>query len=274
MEETMISRILERVNLELEVNVQNLIILGALGWLLVTYTSLELPSLSSVPLWARVTGVFLGAGLAGGWLLGKHILKPPEPDWVDIFEVNADGQAGTVLEHYQLTPDHFEEMDVYGGQLRQVPNRAKAYAARYYDPEENVAHVTWAGVPTDGDLLGMRSGQILSEIDTMREMYDEEVRYYDAIRQGLPAVIRALEFDRARNLNRALEEHVAPNVSGRSIEELINERIPREALPERMREELEDDSTEGGSVEILEYGDDPEATQEVADTLEEELPEL
>ena len=252
------------------------LILGGLGaWLAAEAFGLPLPTFG-VPLWVRVAVVFGGLAILGGYLAGSWVVDQMQPDWHYLAAINFDGadedDVHPEVQLYRMTEKVIQNMEVIGGRLRSLNDTAAdIYVCRYYNPEQNLAHVTWTGVPSDAGLLGMKPSDVEDEIVGVRESYEAVIRRARHLETHLPMIVRRLDHRRTQDQNAALEGHLAPNPTGASTDEIIDDVIPDAYLPDRFEERLE--VAAGGEAEATEPDDvtpdemaheepDPEADME------------
>jgi len=216
------------------------ILAGLGGWLAAEAFGLPLPTFG-VPLWVRVAAVFGGIAVIGGYLAGSWVVDQLEPDWHYLAAVNFDGadedDVHPEIRLYRMTEQVIEEMEVIGGRLRSINDTAAdLYVCRYYNPDTNLAHITWTGVPSDAGLLGMKPSDIEDEVVGVRESYESVIRRARHLTTHLPMIVRRLDHRRTKEQNAALEGHLAPG--GSTTDEIIDDVIPDDYLPDRFEERL------------------------------------
>lgn len=120
-----------------------------------------------------------------------------------------------------------------------------AFEVMDIDPDEYTVIPTYRGEDYD-DPDAMRRNE--EEIGRVWKAVDEDGRMWRALRDYFPAVIRALDRERAERQAAAVEQHTIPNIGGKTVDETIRAEIPDELLP--------DSVTERGDPETEDMEDD------------------
>jgi hypothetical protein len=250
-------------------NFRTLVVLAVVAYLSVLAGLVDAPSIGfEVPLWARVLGVFGALAAVGGHWVGSKILSQVEPDWNYIAEVAVE-DSETVVHVTKVTDAVLDDMDIIGGQLGRDPLRSNWFYCREFnqDPEDPTAYATWNKVPSDADLLGTDPEDIEEEIRDVRESYERTIWKADRLTTHLPMVVRRLHAAKAEELNAALEGHLLPDLGAGTIDETIDEVVPKDLRPDRFDRRLEDLRGDEDDATIA------DAADEVAENMEDTKPD-
>lgn len=238
----------------IEDNSRTLILLGA-GYLL----AVELGYLNApnVPDWWPIAGLLLVATAGVGYVVGGKIadLLPDPLGTIIVAQKSYAGDGGQI---WELNDPAVEEMEVVQGELfRWEGTATDVFEVREYRPEQNVAVGNWKATKAPSELSSpVEREEIMRQIETLRTDHEQSARYGEAIRNAIPALLRSLDKRRAKNLNAALEGHISPSLGEKSIDDMIREQVPDEALPNYLTNDGDQEGSDepeeiGAAIEIL-----------------------
>ena len=227
-------------------NLRTIILVGA-GYLVAAETGYAPPlssfSIPALPDWWQLPVGVAGSAAIVAWIVGGKI---PEllPDPRGHFVVELDGgdeQGGAV---WELNDSAWEQMDVVDGSL--FPWSASpedAHEVRIYNPDTNTSVANWRGTKTASELLAEPTPQeAMENIRELRDEYERAAREGDYIKRNLGGILRKVDKQRAKDYNAALQDHVAPSLNdGDSYEELVEQSLPEELVPDHMTNDDRDD---------------------------------
>jgi hypothetical protein len=88
----------------------------------------------------------------------------------------------------------------------------------------------------------------------LRDIYEEDARHARALRRLIPSILRRLDARRAADQNAALETHLSPSFGEESIDDVITDELPRDAIPDHLAPD--DEQGDGGDVVGFDLLDD------------------
>lgn len=238
-------------------NLKTLLIVGG-GYVAAVEAGVEglgYPAIPSLPGWWQLGAVGVGAVAVVGWQVGDKLaaLLPDPRENIIVAQEAGDGSGGAI---YELNEEAWEQLHVKEGEL--YPWSASphdVYEAWRYNPETNVAVANWRGEKPASEYLSDSSREeIQRQIREDLRVEQRQSRYYRAIRQALPSIVRRLDKRRLVGLNRTLEGHISQEFGedAASIDEIINERVPDEAVPDYMKDDEEQEEDDDViSVDVL-----------------------
>ncbi|UVE50783.1 hypothetical protein KU306_02520 [Haloferax larsenii] len=189
----------------------------------------------ALPQWTPLAvGMFVIAGIAALVASGKIDDLIPDPPTVSLAVI--DGGNDEKVEHWELSEDQFVEMEVAAGSLNPLTeSKGESYECYHYDDERNLAVGTWRGMRPHSHIVGHHDiDEALNIINEMMNYLEPEARRGQHIRNNLISIVRILDRQRAAAQNAALEGHLAPNMGGQTIDEVIAETLPEDLLPDRL----------------------------------------
>ncbi|WP_435364536.1 hypothetical protein [Haloarchaeobius sp. DYHT-AS-18] len=201
----------------------------------------------SIPPQFKLAGLTLGGFAVLGSAAWSMWGDEKEPNWQYIHEVNKDDPSTPRVS--KVTPQVVREMLVIGGRLRPIEGFDGHYKVRFWnhDVENPVAHVTWDQVPDDADIMGAKPSEIEEEVVGMRNEYESQVHKARYIQTHLPILVRKLDQKRLDAQNKALSGHLAPSMGDGTVDELLNNMLPEDILPDRFQARVEDIDPRGKS---------------------------
>lgn len=215
------------------------------------------PDIPSLPDWWGLAALVVVAVAAVSYVAGNRLADLlPDPVGTYLIAMDADDAQGGGI--YELNEPAWEELRVVRGELFEWSGSSvDVYECREFRREDLTAVANWKGTKTGSELSKpVEREEVMEQIRTLREEHEQQARYGEAIRSSLPALLRQLDKWRAKDLNSALEGHISPNLGDRSIDDMIQERLPDAVLPDYLQEDdVDADDEEPVALEILE-GDD------------------
>lgn len=214
-------------------NFRDLLIVGALIAGVGYATGATVPSVN-IPEWWQLAAMGVAGAIGAGYFAGVRIYDLlPEPERVYLVALDS---SENVKAAWALTPAQFERMEVVDGVLypwEDSPERV--YEVLAYDPEANVARANWRESVPESEILGKSEvSDALAQIAELRSSFEREARVGNAIRRRFAGILRTLDRKRAMDQNAAIEGHVAPSLDGESIDDVIQQHMPADLLPDHM----------------------------------------
>lgn len=186
----------------------------------------------SVPQWWPVAAVAIGAAALAGWLAGRRIEEELAEDrTIVLVEFQAHEPGGAI---YELSPDRFEAIDVKAGELYQWPSASRVYECREYNPETNVAVANWReSVPGSALAAETTVDDALTAIRELRQDLEPDAARGRELQRRIRGIVRRLDRERAEAQQRALDEHVTPDVGdSATVSEVVDDMLPPDLHPE------------------------------------------
>jgi len=246
-------------------NLDDVVILGGIlgGYYYATDSTVPV----DVPEWWPLVAV---ACIVGGLgiLFATGAIDDLFPEEKGVFLIVVNACRLRVIEVWELTEDQWEDLEVQDGPLKHLPGcKHRAYSCVAYNPTANFAISTWRKSISAQEAIGhARAEDAYEAIQAVRGDLEEKARYGRALRRQLPAVVRGLDRRRAREQNRALDEHLMPQFQGgQSIDEMIAAELPDDALPEHLKQDEAEEHAE------VSQNDEADELDEVVDDVEDDL---
>lgn len=242
-------------------NLKTLLVVGGayVGAVEAGVSGLGYPAVPGLPAWWPLAGLLIVSVLFVGSTVGRRLaeLLPDPRGKLIVAQEAGDGSGGAI---YELNDEAWEELHVKEGELFSwTASPHDVYEAWRYNPETNVAVANWRGEKPASEYLSDSSREEIQR--QIREDLREEQRqsrYYRAIRQALPSIVRRLDKRRMKGLNATLEGHISQKFGedAKEIDEIINERVPEEAVPDYMTEDGDQEDDDVLSVDVLDEVED------------------
>jgi hypothetical protein len=216
---------------------------GAVGAAVWFATGNDVPAL---PAWS---GLVVMSGLlivvAMAFASGRLDDLLPDPPRVRLVCIRDDDTEA--IEEWDLSPEQFAEADVRG-QLNPLPEcKQETYEVRYYDADRNVIRGNWRGSIPSSKTAGRQTAKdALDAVEDLRGDLEPQARYGERLQRHLPSIVRTLDRLRAVEQNKALSPHLTPSVGdGKTVNEVVQDQMPEELLPERMQADETESETTG-----------------------------
>lgn len=224
------------------------------------------PAVPAAPGWAPLGAVLVGAVVVVGWVVGGKLADLlPEPRGKFIIAQEAgDGSGGEV---WELNEEAWAKLHVKKGELFPWSGSPyEVYECWRFNPDTMTAVANWRGEKPASELLSTSSREeIQRQIREDLRAEQRESRYYKAVRQALPSIVRKLDKRRMKGLDATLEGHISQSFGDApGIDEIIKERVPEEALPDYMTDDPDEEGDDDViAVDVLD--DDEEVLDVTAD---------
>jgi len=240
------------------------LVLVAVGAGLILETTNSWPQVQ-IPQTAELAAQLGIIALIAGYLAGGKVWDLL-PDQFGTFLITIEGENTDRIEVWELTDDQWDDLTVEGGPLNHLPEcKHTAYEVVSYDDEANKATATWRKSKQNSEIVGQTDvTDALDQIAELRGPYERIVRRSDKIIRRIPSILRTLDRQRARDQNRALEDHTAPSLGGPSIEDVIDEQLG-DLAPDHIHD---DDESDGLADELID--DDLGGLADAGEALEPE----
>lgn len=232
------------------------------------------PAVPELPGWWDLLALVGGSVAVVGYIVGSKLaeLLPDPPGHYLVAQEGHEEQGGEI---WELNDEAWQELNVVEGELFSwdgVP--WDVFEVRRYNQKTNTAVANWKGTQPASELSNKTDTDIvMQQIRELRNDHEQEARYGKWLRQSLPSLLRYLDKHRAKNLNATLDKTLSPTWNGdgqKSIDDLIEDRVPEEALPDYFQDRGGDDgrddrADEGGEFAGFEILDNSEALDATAD---------
>jgi hypothetical protein len=182
-----------------------------------------------LPSWWPIAAVIVLAGGIAGWMASDRLysLIPEDSKIVLVAFATGDGTGGNI---WKLHPDEFEDMEVDGDLYEWSESATRCYEVRDYDPDRNHATGNWRETPPASDFARQEDIEsIRADIRSFREQLEPEVRKSKRLRRQIGGIIRSLDAQRDREMNRSIEKAT------------VDSSIDRATISETLESALDDD---------------------------------
>lgn len=224
------------------------------------------PSIPSLPGWWQLGALVVASVTVVGWIVGSKLadlLPDPPGHMIVALDATTDENLGV----WELNDEAWEQLEVKEGTLYPwTDSPLDTYEARIYNETTNVAVANWREAAPASAFLGETDeSEVRTLISELRDQYETDGRYARAIRRRFPSILRRLDARRAQDQNAALEGHLSPSFGEETIDDVIHDEVPPEALPSYMTGDQEggddDGDQEGGEFVGLDLLDGDEALE-------------
>jgi len=201
------------------------------------------PSIPELPGWWDLLALVVGAVVVVGYVVGSKLaaLLPDPPGHFLVAQEAHDAAGGEI---WELNDEAWQQLNVVEGDLF-AWERAPwdVFEVRRYNPDTNTAVANWKGTDPGSELSNKTDPDIvMDQIRELRNSHEQEARYGRWIRQSLPSLLRYLDKRRAKKMNATLDKTISPTWDEDStIDDLIEERVPEDALPDYFENDGDDD---------------------------------
>ncbi|MCW8172798.1 hypothetical protein D8S78_13295 [Natrialba swarupiae] len=145
---------------------------------------------------------------------------------------------------WELSEDRFADLEVSGTLHQWDQSTRRVYEVRDYDPNTNVAIANWRESEPGSALARERTVEdVFAAIRELREDLEPDAAKGRELQRRIRGIVRQIDRERAEAQQRALDEHIAPDVGdSRTISDIVDESLPDDLHPERCMDD--DDETE------------------------------
>ncbi|TYT61799.1 hypothetical protein [Natrialba swarupiae] len=225
----------------------------------------------TLPPWWTIGVIAAAAAALVGWLTGKRTYEElNEENGVLLVDFTANEPGGAI---WELSEDRFADLEVSGTLHQWDQSTRRVYEVRDYDPNTNVAIANWRESEPGSALARERTVEdVFAAIRELREDLEPDAAKGRELQRRIRGIVRQIDRERAEAQQRALDEHIAPDVGdSRTISDIVDESLPDDLHPERCMDD--DDETENphpdaggglGAVSVTELGGPHDALEPLA----------
>lgn len=191
------------------------------------------------------------AAIAGFIAAGK--IEDLLPDEEGIYIVAFRSSEDTGGEVWEVSEDHFANMDVHGT-LFEWPVGKRVYEALEYRPSENVAVGNWRESVAGSSIADHYSvADAMTQIDELRSEFEPEAQKSRRLQRRIRSIVRKLDRRRLEDQQEILDPTTNPSFDrdDATVSAVVEEEIPDELKPDSMKDEPDESGEEMVGFDLL-----------------------